>query len=141
VPSRVKCWTTDRCGHRLPGDGGIDIGGTAPVSLAVEGVVEMMLDATRNYGRPLNESRLFGWHAALFPTRRSGMRKITVGAWRPAEAGPMQVVSEPLGRQKVHFEAPEAGRLSDEMTAFPVTLASSAARLSRWPRIPLLYHP
>jgi Fic family protein len=78
----------------------------------------MMLDATRNYDDPLSEERLFGWHAALFPTGRSGMRKITVGAWRPPEAGPMQVVSGPLGREKVHYEAPEAVRLPGEMKAF-----------------------
>ncbi len=97
---------------------GIDIGATTPVSRAVEGVVEMMLDATRNYGAPLSDERLFGWHAALFPTGRSGMRKITVGAWRPPEVGPMQVVSGPLGRERVHFEAPEAERLAGEMNAF-----------------------
>jgi len=97
---------------------GIDIGGTAPVSRAVEGVVEMMLDATRKYTEPLTEDRLFGWHAALFPTGRSAMRRITVGAWRPAEAGPMQVVSGPLGRERVHFEAPVAERLPSEMVRF-----------------------
>jgi Fic family protein len=97
---------------------GIDIGGTPTVSRAVEGIVEMMLDATRNYSDPLSEERLFGWHAALFPTGRSGMRKITVGAWRPPEAGPMQVISGPLGREKVHYEAPEATRLPVEMKAF-----------------------
>ena len=97
---------------------GIDIGGTPLVSRTVEGIVEMMLDATRNYNDPLGEERLLGWHAALFPTGRSGMRKITVGAWRPQEAGPMQVVSGPLGREKVHYEAPEAKRLRDEMRAF-----------------------
>jgi Fic family protein len=97
---------------------GIDIGGTAPVSRAVEGVVEMMLNATREYEASLSAERLFAWHAALFPTGRSGMRKITVGAWRHSEAGPMQVVSGPLGREKVHYEAPEAGRLSHEMAIF-----------------------
>ena len=98
---------------------GIDVGGMIePVSRAVEGVVEMMVDATRNYGEPLSAERLFGWHAALFPTGRSGMRQITVGAWRPPKAGPMQVVSGSLGREKVHFEAPEAKRVPDEMDAF-----------------------
>jgi len=97
---------------------GMDIGGTLPVSRAVEGIVEMMLDATRHYKAPLSEERLFAWHAALFPTERSGMRKITVGDWRPPEAGPMQVVSGPLGREKVHYEAPEATRLPREMKAF-----------------------
>ena len=96
---------------------GIDVGGTDPASRAVEGVVEMMVDATRNYQNPLSAERLFGWHAALFPTGRSGMRRITVGAWRPREAGPMQVVSGPLGRERVHFEAPEAERVPEEMNA------------------------
>lgn len=97
---------------------GIDVGGTPQVSRHVEGVVEMMLDATQHYADPLTPDRLFAWHAALFPTGRSGMRKITVGSWRPAEAGPMQVVSGVLGRERVHFEAPEAGKLDAEMKAF-----------------------
>jgi Fic family protein len=78
----------------------------------------MMLDATQKYAEPLTKERLFGWHAALFPTRRSGMRKITVGAWRTDEAGPMQVASGPIGREKVHYEAPAAPLLDDEMQAF-----------------------
>ncbi|MDA1044252.1 MAG: Fic family protein [Verrucomicrobia bacterium] len=97
---------------------GVDVEGTTPVSRAVEGVVEMMLDATRRYEDPLSEERLCNWHAALFPTGRSGLRRITVGTWRPAEAGPMQVVSGVLGREKVHFEAPEATRLQGEMRTF-----------------------
>ena len=97
---------------------GIDAGGTVPTSRAVEGVVEMLVDATRNYAEPLTAKRLFGWHAALFPTGHSGMRKIAVGAWRSADAGLMQVVSGPLGREKVHFEAPEAARVPAEMIAF-----------------------
>lgn len=84
----------------------------------VEGVVEMMLDATQNFAESLTEERLFAWHAALFPTGRSGMSKITVGAWRTEKSGPMQVVSGPLGREKVHFEAPVAGRLKADMRAF-----------------------
>jgi len=84
----------------------------------VEGVVEMMLDATPQYSEPLTEDRLFAWHAALFPTGRSGMRPITVGAWRTKEAGDMQVVSGPLGREHVHFEAPSADRLEREMAMF-----------------------
>ena len=95
---------------------GIDVGGTGPVSRAVDGVVEMMLDATRKYEESLSEERLFGWHAALFPTARSGM--IAVGRWRSSEAGPMQVVSGPLGRERVHFEAPVAERIESEMKAF-----------------------
>lgn len=97
---------------------GIDTGGTVPASRAVEGVVEMLLDATRKYTDPLNAERLFGWHAALFPTGHSGMRKIAVGTWRSVDAGPMRVVSGPLGREKVHFEAPEATRVPDEMKVF-----------------------
>jgi Fic family protein len=97
---------------------GIDVGGGVPVSRAVDGVVEMMVDATREYAAPLTAERLFGWHAALFPTGRSGLRKIAVGRWRPADAGPVQVVSGPLGREKVHFEAPEATRVPGEMKAF-----------------------
>jgi Fic family protein len=97
---------------------GIDVGGYVPASRDVEGIVEMMLDATQNYAQPLTDERLFGWHAALFPTGRSGMHRITVAGWRTGEAGPMQVVSGPIGREKVHFEAPAAERLSHEMTAF-----------------------
>lgn len=97
---------------------GIDIGGGVPSPRAVDGIVEMMLDATRNFDRPLTDERLFGWHAALFPAGRSGMRRITVGAWRPAEAGPMRVVSRPIGRERIHFEAPVAARLAGEMASF-----------------------
>jgi len=81
----------------------------------VDGLVEVLIDATRNYGQPLSEERLFGWHAALFPAGRSGMKRITVGDWRQDETGPMQVVSGALGREKVHFQAPGHERLSDEM--------------------------
>ena len=97
---------------------GLDFGGQVKASREVEGVVEMMLDATQKYAKPLTSERLFGWHAALFPTGRSGMRRITVGAWRPAAAGPMQVVSGPIGRERVHFEAPETKRLRREVAAF-----------------------
>jgi len=97
---------------------GIDVGGYIPVGRDVDGIVEMMLDATQNYQLPLTTDRLFGWHAALFPTGRSGMHRITVGAWRPLEAGPMQVVSGPYGREHVHFEAPSAERLDNEMRRF-----------------------
>ena len=78
----------------------------------------MMLDATQNFQAPLTEERLYCWHAALFPTGRSGMTKIVVGAWRTASSGPMQVVSGPIGRERVHFEAPAAARLGTEMRAF-----------------------
>lgn len=97
---------------------GLDFGGKVKTSREVEGVVEMMLDATQKNTAPLTAERLFGWHAALFPTGRSGMRRITVGAWRPASVGPMQVVSGPIGRERVHFEAPEAKRLRREAATF-----------------------
>lgn len=96
----------------------MDIAGLVPADREVEGVVEMMLDATQNYMAPLTEERLFAWHAALFPTGRSGMRKIVVGAWRKKASGPMQVVSGPVGRERVHFEAPDAGKVEKEMRAF-----------------------
>src|SRR3546814_4495712 len=94
----------------------MDIGGLVEADRNVEGVVEMMLDATQNYAQPLTAERLFDWHAALFPTGRSGMSRITVGAWRTAEAGPMQVVSGLIGRERVHYEAPTSERLDEEMS-------------------------
>jgi len=97
---------------------GIDIGGLKATDRHVEGVVEMMLDATQRYDRPLTQERLFGWHASLFPTGRSGMHPITVGAWRDDGTAPMQVVSGPVGRERVHFEAPAAARLEREMRRF-----------------------
>jgi Fic family protein len=97
---------------------GFNFGGDVPSSRDVEGVVEMMLDATQKYAGTLTVERLFSWHASLFPTGRSGMRRIAVGAWRPAEIGPMQVVSGPIGRERVHFEAPAADRLSREVSVF-----------------------
>ncbi len=97
---------------------GMDIGALTPAERHVEGVVELMLDATQKYDQALTAERLFGWHAALFPTGRTGMLKITVGGWRTEQAGPMQVVSGPLGRERVHFDAPAAKRLQTEMKAF-----------------------
>lgn len=97
---------------------GIDIGGLVSVDRHVDGIVEMMLDATQQFSEPLTEDRLFAWHAALFPTGRSGMTKITVGGWRRESVGPMQVVSGPYGKEHVHFEAPAAGRLKNEMQDF-----------------------
>jgi Fic family protein len=97
---------------------GLDVGGLPKASRHVEGIVEMMLDATRSFAAPLTAERLLGWHAALFPTGRSGATRITVGAWRTAESGPMQVVSGPLGKESVHFQAPDAARLPAEMNAF-----------------------
>jgi Fic family protein len=97
---------------------GIDIGALKPADRHVEGVVEMTLDATRNYKNPLTSERLFAWHATLFPTGRSGMSKITTGRWRDDSAGPMQVISGPMGKEHVHFEAPKAERLDGEMRSF-----------------------
>jgi Fic family protein len=97
---------------------GLDIGGLAPADREVEGVVEMMLDATENFESELTDERLFGWHASLFPTGRSGMSKITVGAWRDEKSGPMRVVSGPIGRERVHYQAPAPGRLAAEMKSF-----------------------
>lgn len=102
---------------------GVDIGALAPADRHVDGVVEMMLDATQNYNKSLTEKRLFGWHASLFPTGYSGMTKIRIGAWRDGKAGLMQVVSGPLGRERVHFEAPEASLIKQEMKAFLAWLA------------------
>ena len=97
---------------------GVDVGALAPGDRNVDGVVEMMLDATQNHEKPLTRERLLGWHASLFPTGYSGLRRINVGAWRDDAKGPMQVVSGPVGRERVHFEAPAAARLEREMNAF-----------------------
>jgi Fic family protein len=97
---------------------GIDIGALRPADRNVEGVVEMMLDATRRYDQPLTAERLFAWHAALFPTGRSGMTKIRMGAWRDDSTGTMQVLSGPIGRERVHFEAPKADRLAGDTGSF-----------------------
>jgi Fic family protein len=97
---------------------GIDIGGLQPADRHVEGIVEMMLDATQHYDQRLTADRLFDWHASLFPTGRSGMHRITVGSWRDDRTAPMQVVSGPVGRERVHFEAPVAERLDEEMRRF-----------------------
>ena len=97
---------------------GMQMAGMKPADRHVEGVVEMMLDATGHFAQKLTDERLFGWHAALFPTGRSGMARIMVGAWRDDRSGPMQVVSGPIGQAKVHYEAPAAARLGREMDAF-----------------------
>jgi Fic family protein len=97
---------------------GVDIGALAPVDRNVEGVVEMVIDATANHQTAVTQERLFGWHAALFPTGYSGLSKIQVGTWRNDANGPMQVVSGPVGRQHVHFEAPPADRLEQETSRF-----------------------
>lgn len=97
---------------------GVDIGALAPVDRHVEGVVEMVLDATANCQAQVSRERLFGWHAALFPTGYSWRSRIKVGDWRDDATGPMQVVSGPIGRQRVHFEAPPADRLEAEAGRF-----------------------
>lgn len=98
---------------------GMDIAGLVPTDRSVEGVVEMMLDATQNYTISLTGDRLFGWHAALFPTGRSGMHKIVVGAWRDnLPNDQMQVVSGPMGKEKIHYQAPASEVLTDEMNVF-----------------------
>ena len=97
---------------------GIHIANPVPVNQGVEGIVEIMLDATQQFSQPLTKKRLFDWHAALFPTGRSGMHHITVGGWRSVESGTMQVVSGPAGHEKVHFEAPNAEHIEHEMRRF-----------------------
>lgn len=97
---------------------GMDIGALTPADRNVEGVVEMMLDAVGKYNEPLTDERLFAWHASLFPTGRSGMNRITVGAWRTDQSGPMQVVSGPVGHERIHYQAPAAERLEKEMSSF-----------------------
>ena len=97
---------------------GMDVEAALQIDRNVEGIVEVMLDATRKYASPLTQERLFAWHAALFPTGRSGMQRITVGGWRTEASGPMQVVSGAIGRERVHYEAPSHERLKTEMTRF-----------------------
>ena len=97
---------------------GMDVGALTPADRYVDGVVEMMLDATQKFAEPLTRERLFAWHAALFPTGRSGMSRIIVGAWRDDKKGPMQVVSGAIGRERVHYQAPPAKSLNREMRGF-----------------------
>ncbi len=98
---------------------GMDIAGLVPSDRHVEGIVEMMLDATQHFEEPLTEQRLFNWHAALFPTGRSGMHKIVIGAWRNNPPhDPMQVVSGAAGKEKIHYEAPAAELLPGEVNNF-----------------------
>lgn len=97
---------------------GVDIGALAPADRHVDGVVDMVLDATQNPRSALDAERLFAWHAALFPTGRSGLATLRVGAWRDDAHGPMQVVSGRLDRQTVHYQAPPAPRLDAEMADF-----------------------
>lgn len=97
---------------------GLDVGSLATPSRRVDGLVQMLLDVTHACFEPLTSERLFGWHAALFPTGRSGIESITVGGWRTADSDPMQVLSGAIGRETVHFEVPAAARVADEMSAF-----------------------
>jgi Fic family protein len=97
---------------------GMDAGGHITIGKDVDGIVELMMDATGNYQEPLSAERLCNWHSALFPAGRSGIRPITVGAWRRDEKGPMQVLSGPMGKEKVHYQAPPAHLLDQEMTKF-----------------------
>lgn len=106
---------------------GVDIGALAPVDRHVEGVVEMVLDATTHCDVAMTRERLFGWHAALFPTGFSGLSRIRVGAWRDDASGPMQVVSGPIERRRVHFEAPPAERLEADITLFLEWLNGASA--------------
>lgn len=97
---------------------GMDIGATLPADRHIDGIVDMLLDATQHYSAPLTSERLFDWHAVLFPTGRSGMQRIVVGGWRTLDSGPMQVLSGPIGRERVHFEAPIATQLEMAMQGF-----------------------
>lgn len=97
---------------------GMEIAGSVESDRNVDGIVEMMLDATQNCFEPLTTERLFDWHAALFPTGRSGMYKITVANWRTDSKGPMQVVSGAVGKEKVHFQAPDSLLIESEMSQF-----------------------
>jgi Fic family protein len=106
---------------------GMDIGALKPADRNVEGIVEMMLDATRHYDQPLTAERLFSWHASLFPAGRSGLHRVRAGAWRDDSSGPMQVVSGPISKEHVHFQAPPADRVDAEMRAFLEWLNGNAA--------------
>jgi len=97
---------------------GMDVAGLVAADRHVDGVVEMMLDATQRFDRPLTARRLFAWQASLFPTGHSGMTRIRAGTWRDDSRGPMRVVSGPIGRERVHYEAPPADRVPAEMKAF-----------------------
>ncbi|AZY48017.1 DUF4172 domain-containing protein [Bordetella avium] len=107
---------------------GVDIGALAPTDRHIDGIVDMILDATSNAMAPLSTERLFGWHAALFPTGYSGINAIKVGHWRDDSNGPMQVVSGAIGREKLHVEAPPANRLAAEMTRFLEWLDDAAPK-------------
>lgn len=106
---------------------GLPVAGLVPAERRVEGVVEVLLDATQGFAQPLTSERLFGWQAALFPAGRNSLQRIVVGAWRTGEKGPMQVVSGAAGREKVHFEAPEASQVPADMARFLAWFNAPAA--------------
>ncbi|MFC2101985.1 Fic family protein [Bacteroidota bacterium] len=97
---------------------GMDISGLIASDRNVDGMVDLILDATRSHGKPMTKERLFDWHSGLFPTGRSGITPIIVGAWRRDSTGPMQVISGPMGKEKVHYQAPDSSQLDNEMNTF-----------------------
>jgi Fic family protein len=97
---------------------GFDLAGAVSSERHIDGIVDMMLDATQRHDQPLSKDRLLGWHASLFPSGWSNRYKITVADWRKDTSGPMQVVSGPMGKEKVHFQAPHSDRIEPEMTKF-----------------------
>ncbi|MEP7197197.1 MAG: Fic family protein [Saprospiraceae bacterium] len=97
---------------------GMDLGGLIASDRNVDGMVDLMIDATRNFNTPLTQERLFEWHSSLFPTTRSNMYKIVVGSWRNDFKGPIQVISGSIGKENVHFQAPESSKVSKEMEVF-----------------------
>lgn len=97
---------------------GMDVSGLIPSDRDVDGVVDMMLDATQNFNKPLTKERLFDWHFALIPTEHSGMHKTIVGNWRDDSTGPMQIVSGALGKEKIHYQAPDASEIENEINQF-----------------------
>lgn len=119
---------------------GLDISGLVHSDRNVDGVVEMLLDATENYNTLLSKERLFGWHSALFPSGYGGMYKIIVGSWRSDSTGPMQVVSGPMGKERVHYQAPPANLIDKQMDYFfhwinnkqPIDLVVKAALAHLW---------
>lgn len=97
---------------------GLERAGLKPSGRKVDGMVEVMLDATQHYDQPLTRVRLFGWHSAMFHDDTNGNQRIRIGTWRTDEGGPMQVVSGPMGHEKVHYTAPPAASLDVEMDRF-----------------------
>lgn len=114
-PAEVRSSIARRLGLDVAG---LDVSGRPAAGREVEGIVEMMLDATQKFSEPLTAERMFGWHAALFPSGRSGLSRIVVGGWRTPEIGVMKVVSGPAGNERVHFEAPAAEVVGREMDRF-----------------------